>query len=216
MSLFGAAAGVLGQQGAGGGGGGTPVVEGSDDVVFGAASITVPSMTNGLLLVCIADVGSNTVSGVTFGSDSMTLLAAASSGTTATNRKSYIWYLLDPPASTAALTRTGMSAAGSTVAVYISGVNQGDPLGTPATASATTGTSSSVSPSGSAGNLWLDSLAIRTTSTPVDGADQTTISVYAAVSNCTLAVSTKESTGLSWTWTGSDNNAHVGVAIKGA
>lgn len=184
-------------------------------------SFTVAVNANRLLIVRISFPGDGSVTSITYNSVALTLVDTASSGTGATNRKSAIYYLIAPATGTNDVVLT--VATDAVMAVEISswyGVDQSTPLGTSAKTSATTGTSFSVAPGSAVGDVVIDAGCIRTTSTPSATGGQTVDENQVLNGNVRgvgghLAGSAGTTT-MSWSWTGSDNNALIAVAIKPA
>ena len=184
-------------------------------------SHTTGSGVNRLLMVSVSwSSTSVSVNGVTWNSVALTL--AGTSYHSTQPRRTAIYYLVAPAASTTADVVVTFSSSVSAVAgaVTFRGVSQGCPVGTFLGATGNSGTAS-VSPATTPGDLVFDTVvAGNTTLTLPDGSNQT--SQWNALQGTTVrgAASTETATGtptqMSWTLGASGYWATGAVAIKPA
>jgi hypothetical protein len=131
--------------------------------------------TNRILLVgvSIRNAGSQTVNGITYATQPLTLIRAQSNGTSI---RSELWYLLDPPTGTAAVVvNFSASARAAGGAISLTGVDQTTPI---EANNAATGNSAVTLPSVNVttvtNNAWVvDALGHRLNPTVTVGAGQT-------------------------------------------
>lgn len=132
---------------------------------------TITNSENRMLLVGIS-LRERTVSAITFGGVSMTLVGTRNNGT---DSRIYIYRTLNPPVGTAnvSVTLSGSASKGAIVgAISYSGVDQTNPLGTFVSASGESG-SPSINVSSLSGELVFDVLANKNTAALSPGAGQT-------------------------------------------
>lgn len=140
--------------------------------------IAIPSLTDGILIVSVADAQTNPALATTgISSDQDGALTQLGSTVNLDKANASIWYLLNPTAATHTLTPSyGGTAnnASSLIAHWWSGVDQTTPFGTEAS---NTGTSDSpsVTVTTASGEVVFDSFAAQPSRTVTDGADQTRI-----------------------------------------
>jgi hypothetical protein len=132
---------------------------GSSNLTF---AHTVNSVGDPILIVDIAVAhggGSDPVTSVTYGGQSLTLAASANTPNT---QSADIWYLLGPTVGTANVT-INLSSSSNVVASATDyfGVNQATPFGLSATATGTAGSSPSVTVVSLLGQVVVDSLAVQ-------------------------------------------------------
>ncbi len=195
---------------------------------------TFPHTTSGsdrLLLVSVASQPNNddgiqeVVTGMTYGGQAMTLVGAQSQGD---NARIEIWRLVNPPGGTNTVSITFNDAfddpvneeGASAGAVSFTGVHQGTPLGTFASAAASGVTPMSVSVSSAVGELVFDTVARKGAAVTVDPSqtEQWNLCTDGGCSNVGGGASTEAgaaSVTLSWT---PDNDRWVigAVPIKPA
>ena len=179
-----------------------------------------PSGTNRLMLVSIGSVvgTNNSVSGVTFGSQSFTKLGSA----TVSNRKLEFWYLLNPSTTAAAVTINWPVNQTLECMVGVTAFNNVDPqnpFGQYVSNYDAAATTSSLSvPSGS-GDIIVDAIAMKDNivapASPQRQIFQSgTNSVDVASSYRTAATGTATATSMQWTGI-SGGWSTLGVALKG-
>ena len=206
-------------------GGGTPSLTGhtEGDSGTGAStydlSITIPA-SQSILIVAQGFVPTVTSTSVTLDPAGANLAltavgASVTSSATSTGRGVRLWYLVNPPAGTWTLRGVLSGVVLQTLsASWWTNVDTTTPFGTQVTNSATTGTSISVS-TGSV-PFFISALGLRSTSAPTPGGSQTTVSGHQSSTNQQWYVSSQTSgSTASWSWSTSDENALVGVELKG-
>lgn len=179
----------------------------------------VASQSNGLLIVSVSHVTSDSISSVTYAGVAMTLVDSASNGSGGTGRVLSMYRLIAPATGSNNVVVT--LAAASIFAVSAQsfyGVDQTTPLGTAAKTNGS-GTSASVSPGSAVGDVVVDGLSVRhSLSDPSATASQTVDELLVAATNVYLGAAHKAgaspSTTMSWSWTTADNYALVAVALK--
>lgn len=195
----------------------------SDTEHYGAAkswSHTVGSLYNRLLLVAVSISGvAQTVSSITFGSQSLTFLAAK---TRSTSIRLEFWYLKKPAAGTANITVNMSAGARCTFgAASWSGVHQIDTFGTVASASSYS-SAISVDVTSESGEVVIDACGWDEDKSATVGADQTErwnrlgtpggLDVGCAGSNEDGAATVT----MSWSLGGNASWATIGVPLKPA
>ncbi len=192
-----------------------------------SVSHTTGGGTNRLMLVMVTTGLSSgtlpTVSGITYGGQSLTLVNAISNGGLV---RSEIWKLVNPPIGTAnaVLSLSTSNPVTATVITY-TGVDQTTPLGTSVTGGNGKGNSFSLTVSSATNELIVDSFAVdgdatNTAPTPSAGSGQTILENIKPAIYLNGSVSSKagaSSTTMSWSWTGPKQQpAGVAVPIRPA
>lgn len=175
-----------------------------------------------ILIVGVSINGNTTVSTITYRGQNLTRLATVNQGIQA---RASLWYLLNPPTGSGSIIVT-MSASASFVAGATSytGVNQSNPLGTPATNN-NTGTTATLNITSATNELVVDVIARRgdlTTNPIIAGSGQTQYwNTRTANNNANTGVtgggSSKAGTGsvtMAWTWPSSRDWAIAGISLK--
>ncbi|MEO5714797.1 MAG: SdrD B-like domain-containing protein [Luteolibacter sp.] len=192
-----------------------------------AVAHTTGGGSNRLMLVMvstgIASGSLPTVSGITYGGQSLTQVNAISNGTTV---RSEIWKLVNPPSGTsnAVISLSSSNPVTATVITY-TGVDQTTPLGTSVTAGSGKSNASSVVVTSASNELVVDGFAVdgdgsNTAPTPTAGSGQAILeSLKPAIflNGSVSSAAGASSTTMSWSWSGvKQQPAHVAVAIKPA
>jgi hypothetical protein len=162
--------------------------------------------------------GANTTSGVTFNGVALTKWDTTTSSANTSNRRAEVWYLVNPPAVTAnvVITNTAALPTGAT-ATSLYNADTTTPLATAIKNSATTGTSDSLTPSATAGAIFLAIESARSTTGVTRGTAQVGLANYIAGTSSNLSYDASwrytYSPASSWSWAASDEHAAIGVAV---
>jgi choice-of-anchor C domain-containing protein len=183
---------------------------------------TVAAGTNRLLLVRIANSGTATVSGVTYGGTAMTAVGSTSSSSTI---RASMYYLVAPAVGTASVVVT-LSASANIVAASsdYNGVNQVTPTSGLSTSNGSGSTSVNSSVSSASGSLVVQTLAFNggTASATVNGTTQTISTnqrTGSTGSDAVLVASSANgaaSVALNWTLSSASPYAAVGTSLNAA
>lgn len=173
------------------------------------------SGANRLLIVGIAVDDAVAISSVTYGGQALTLLAQDAS----TWVRTAIWYKINPLIGANNVVVTIASAMHQAAgAVSFTGVHQVTPLGTHANINGV-GTSQTRDVTGDVNGMTIDAIAVDNSPVLTIGANQTSRVNLDRGGNIRLAMSTEAGSGtktMSWSWTGSLDNAQIAVPIKPA
>lgn len=180
---------------------------------------TVPSGLNRLLVVEVGLRAFQTVTGVTFGSQSLTK-AGAVQYAAGNYARAEIWYLVAPAVGTDNVTVTISGAeVVEAAALNFVNVNQTSPMGTFASNSDLGGSEASVNVVSDEGDLVID-LLVKDGGTLAAGAEQTSLWAVVAAGSWNGSGSSEPGvatgiTNMSWNLTGANAWALGAVAIKG-
>jgi hypothetical protein len=155
-------------------------------------SLTVPSGSNQLLMVVTGVPSFNSISRVTFDGNSLTALAAGSGA----NSSTQVWYMVNPPITTAnvVVTVAGSFTSGAAVTASVfSGVNTSSPFGTVADITTSwNGSSDSSSSTVSSASGGLVFGAVTSESAPITATESQTI--IGAATGSSFDITTKAAT----------------------
>lgn len=183
---------------------------------------TGAGLTNSIILIYVGySKNGSTVNTITYGGVSCTKLFTADAAPgDPTDRTTDGWYLKSPPAGAAnvVVTLNNTSSAMNVLCATYQNVNQTTPFRTNVADTGTAGTSSSATTtSGTALDIVLSGIHIRTSSTPsATGTSQSVLTSHAVTTDTMYLSAQPGGTGSivsSWTWTGADHYAADAVAL---
>lgn len=183
-------------------------------------SITVPSGSDRLIVVCTAqesnNLGTHQIASSAFGGVALTQLAEAAD---ATWSHAEIWYLKNPAVSTANVVTTLTAADNARHGIYVfSGVDQATTFRTPQTGMGNAASSSLTVPGVIAGDYLVDAVGLDGIfRTGAVGADQTEEYNFEGIGFTACSSTQPGSAGgvMSWTWSAGDYS-HVATALIAA